>query len=294
MSFLYTAAILVLVSLLLRIGNKWATWKLEQPLFFENEVGAKTAFCAIADAKNEGATPGAVRVIDNKLLVAETVMISTQNSWRLRNLPQIHNEHLFVPFVSNGLVSIESQKKFFITQPQTSDEIVAFIEQKIQETFAASRELRFARFWNRRVTGLAGMFFAIALVASFLATVSLLSSITSQTSFYATDGVAVKEYPTKSPGIAISDASYGIVHGTVVGVRPITHGTFIVCFKNGFGATQCAVSPQVHEVGEEAYYRSISVIETDANGKREPRYIFISVNKSEADALVATGKYRIE
>ncbi|MDD3531446.1 MAG: hypothetical protein PHV99_02575 [Candidatus Pacebacteria bacterium] len=290
MSLMYAAVGFAIASFVFSAINKLAKRKLRQPLFYYNKAGVKQAICAIIDFAK--AISGVNSVVGGKVMIPETLVVPLEDAWEFADFPQVFNESLFVPFVSNGLVPIESQKKFFMAQPE--DDAREFMRRKTREAFAADWMLRLARYWNKWMVNANEICFVFAIVASVLGWFVMVEVDSRPTTFNAVDGTEVREYSTNG-SVTVVNIGRALYRGKVVGVQPVAHDASIVCIKSTRSAVWCASSSLPHREGEDVYFRLIGVVmnETGAEGRREVRDLAIILSKPEVDTLMATGKFSI-
>lgn len=289
MDWLYLAVVMLLIALSFSTTTEWAKRKLVQPRFYANQVGGRDVLCAITDFKK--VVPG--NAPRKMTMVPETITIPKGALWWVGSrFPWTLNEDLFVPFASGGLMSTDAQRAFFMPQPL--DNLAEFLEAKNQEAFVADPMLRLARFWNNDLSKLHQVFYVLSGIAIMLAGITLALDATRQETFLATDDTGVKEYSTR--GSVITDGSTGFLSlGKVISVQPVARDVSIVCTKyaHARGVSLCTTSSLTHHIGDAVYIRSLSVLTGEEN-KRVLQELTFLVSKAEADALVATGKYRVQ
>jgi hypothetical protein len=161
-SFVIVALLVCAISsVMLKLADVWVN----SPLFYCNAVGKKLAICSIFDYCN------AKNTVDKKKLVHDTLVFQFKQNksvdvnqymsgmyhplhegyWTTRGNfnPMVEQENLFVPFVSEGLMSFKKQEHFIMSPLIAVSDIDSFINRKHAEMLMSDWKLRLAWRYNQ-------------------------------------------------------------------------------------------------------------------------------------------------
>ncbi len=300
-------ALAVIIVVVIKVINR-VDEKLQTPLFIWNDVGDTFAVCArsdFEDAKEYG------DAIGGKIRVQDTLVFSNRESkYRsgyvkhgLSNAAQQEkNCELFVPFTSEGLMSFTEQEEFF-TKPRDPKE---FAEEKLLEALSEDWRLRFAFWWKKRHLGglltLAAILFVIVGFAFLFAALNERdeSERSEEIAIYTThEGGAHGIKTTRGEAnrlLMYTDEYEGsrLIHGKISKIQPISAGLAQACFLQS-NRMECGLTTVTSKIGDEMFVRFGNVtFWSSVDGKIGYHGGFRwLITKAEADALVATGKFKI-
>lgn len=302
-------ALAVIIVVVIKVTNR-VDEKLQTPLFVWNDIGDTFAVCArsdFEDAKEYG------DVIGGKVRVRDTLVFSNRESkYRsgyvkhgLSNAAQQEkNCELFVPFTSEGLMSFAEQEEFF-TKPRNRKE---FAEEKLLEALSEDWRLRFAFWWKERRLG---RLLVLAIISFFIVGFAFLFAMLNERD-ESKKSEEIVIYTTNEGGVHGTKTTRGEVHrllmytdrhegsqlvrGKISKIQPISAGLAQACFlRRSSARMECGLTTATSKIGDEMFVRFGNVTfwsSTDGRNGYHGGFRWL-ITRAEADALVATGKFKI-
>lgn len=285
--------------------------KLLSPRFSWHHVGDMLAVCLrddFEDAKEYG------DVIRGKVRVRDTLVFSDRESkyrsgcfnpgYRSAFHPLEQNHDLFVPFTSEGLMSFAEQEEFF-TKPRDPK---AFAEEKLLEALSEDWRLRFAFWWEKRGFG---RLIALAVISFIIVGFAFLfATLNERDESKKSEEIVI--YTTNEGGVHGTKTTRGEVHrllmytdrhegsqlvrGKISKIQPISAGLAQACFlRRSSARMECGLTTATSKIGDEMFVRFGNVTfwsSTDGRNGYHGGFRWL-ITRAEADALVATGKFKI-
>ena len=286
-----SAVVCLITTAMIKSDNEWRNL----PHFVRNYVGGKLAVCSIVDynnAKKTGVT------VNGMIMVKDTFVVKGGGLFRILSPSPIVND-LFVPFASEKFMSFDQQTRFFVVSQDPRE----FAERKKLENRANDRRLRFVTWMEKHNVWKWRLWSGVlSLAMLFVVGGEMISrAAKSEVIIYTTDAHGVHETKTIERESARLLMIHGehtdgqIIHGKVSLVQSVAEGLAIACITRDSSQMICAFAPSSIKVGEEAFRRTGKIAtgmsSSGVSAVRDEGMWLI--NKKEADALVATGKFHI-